>query len=113
MMRSLLLLVVLACGGKQDASPQPISNVRTPPAPTAREQKFLAKMSGFRDALCKCADGDSDCAFRVNDEMTQWGRSDSLAQQRLGEPARSEAKRIGDEMYLCMAGAMGPRDDAP
>jgi hypothetical protein len=112
MLRSLLVMVVLACGGKQDAAPQPISNVSTHPEPVAppptRDEKMLAKMREFRDAMCKCAAGDVACAMRVSDDMTRWAVNDPLAKEPPGEPAKQnpEAEQIGKEMGECMQRAM-------
>ncbi|HEY5937036.1 MAG TPA: hypothetical protein VIU61_20440 [Kofleriaceae bacterium] len=115
-MRTLILVVVLGCGGKQEASPQPISNVSTTQPegpPKTRDQIALEAMSRFRDDMCKCAEGDADCAKRVSDDMVKWAENqpkDPAPQPMKADPA---AEKIGMEMGECMTKAMMPLlDDA-
>ena len=114
--RLLIFMLVLGCGGKQDAAPQPISNVSsTQPEgpPKTREQIALEAMGRFRDDMCKCTAGDADCAKRVSDEMVKWAENqpkDPDPQPMKADPA---AEKIGMEMGECMTKAMMPRlDDA-
>ncbi|HEY5937035.1 MAG TPA: hypothetical protein VIU61_20435 [Kofleriaceae bacterium] len=117
MLRSLLVIAVLGCGGKQAAAPQPISNAAAepaepPPPPKTRSELALEKMGEFRDSMCKCGEGDKDCAQKVSDEMTKW----SEAQPREPDPEpmkpgdSTAAEQIGKEMGECMMKAMMPPD---
>ena len=116
MLRSVLVIAVLGCGGKQETAPQPISNVSTTPTeapPKTRQQLALEKMGEFRDAMCKCADHDADCAKRVSDDMVAW--SEKQPREPDPEPMKfnEEAEKIGRELGECMQRAMIPKlDDA-
>lgn len=111
MTRCLLLVVLFACGGKQEAAPQPISNVSTTPTeapPKTRQQLALEKMGEFRDAMCKCAEGDADCAKRVSDDMVAWSENQPRDKEDEHFEPNAEAEKLGRELGECMQKAMMP-----
>ena len=115
MLRSLLVIAVLGCGGKQAAAPQPISNAASepaepPPPPKTREDIAIEKMGEFRDAMCKCGAGDKDCAQKVSDEMTKWAEAQPRSEEPEPMKRMSDAEQIGKEMGECMMKAMMPPD---
>ena len=118
-MRSWLVVVVLviACGGKQDAGPAPISNTAatpTEPAPQrpTRDQQIMARMREFRTQMCNCTAGDADCAKRVSDDMVRWAEAEAKNPETDKGPIKSnaEAEQVGIELGECMAKAMMPPD---
>lgn len=72
----------------------------------------LKKMTEFADQVCKCKEGDSDCAKKVTDNMTKW--SEEMAKNASTDSAATdpeEAKKFADvskRMSDCMVKAMTP-----
>jgi hypothetical protein len=119
-LRALVLVVFVACGGKEPApvAPPP-SNVSAivvgpdagpPDAPMDEIDVVMATMSGFRDDMCKCAD--KPCADAVQERMTKWStKMATEAGERQSRKATEEEMRrmtdIGQGYGECMAKAMG------
>jgi hypothetical protein len=112
------VMVLVACGGKESPPPaQPVSNTVPVPdagpidAPMDEASAAIAKMTEFRDDMCKCAD--TACADRVQEEMTKWATTmaEDASRAREKRPAVSEEvmKRmteIGQTYGECMTKAM-------
>ena len=69
----------------------------------------LAKMTEFKDKMCKCAEGDTECAKKVSDEMMKWGESQPKPKE--GAVAKSDPKseEVTKQMGECMSKAMTPK----
>ncbi|MEO8706519.1 MAG: hypothetical protein ABI867_41220 [Kofleriaceae bacterium] len=72
-MRSWILVMVIACGSKDEAKPPP------PPEPKASKalEDAAAKIDELTAKVCACKT--SECGTAVNTEMTAW--ADALAKQ--------------------------------
>lgn len=70
-------------------------------------QAAMAKMSEFKDKMCKCSD--AKCAQNVSDEMTKWGQEEATQHQdeKPTEDQMKQAQEIGEQMATCMMKAMG------
>jgi hypothetical protein len=69
----------------------------------------MAKMSEFKDAMCKCSD--APCAQKVSDDMTKWSQeqsSKSTAAAKMSEADTKKAAEISEELGKCMQKAMTP-----
>ena len=66
----------------------------------------LAKMSEFKDEMCKCKD--SKCAQDVSAKMTAWTQEQAKGDHptKLSEADTAKAQSISDELGTCMAKAM-------
>ena len=77
----------------------------------------MAKMSEFKDEMCKCKD--AKCAQDVSDKMTKWSQEQSAKQKeppKLSDADQKKAATIGEEMGKCMQTAMAasaPPAEAP
>jgi len=69
----------------------------------------LAKMTEFKDKMCKCSEGDMECAKKVSDEMTKWGESQPKPKEGATPKADPKAEEVGKQMGECMAKAMTPK----
>ena len=71
----------------------------------------MAKMTEFKDKMCKCAEHDTKCAQAVSDEMTKWSQEQAKNQKeppKMNEEDTKKAAAIGEEMGKCMQKAMTP-----
>jgi len=71
----------------------------------------MAKMTEFKDKMCKCAEHDTKCAQAVSDEMTKWSQEQAKNQKeppKMNEEDTKKAAAIGEEMGKCMQKAMMP-----
>jgi len=112
MLRSLVLITVLGCGGKQEPAPT-ISNTsatpaESPPAPAPAPKTAAAKLREFRDAMCKCAEHDVECANAISDDMTTWAANQPRSTDPIPTQADPEMARIAQDMVECMTKAMTP-----
>lgn len=108
----ILCLLLCACGGGAKAPPkEPVALANTQPAPLPPpapvEEPPMVAMQRFTDEMCRCVD--ADCAKRVSDDMTKWGRE--MAAKYTDPPKMSEdeqrrAEAIGTHMGECMQKAM-------
>ena len=78
----------------------------------------LAKMTEFKDKMCKCAD--KACTDKVTEEMTKWGQDMAKeAGDKPAAPSEDDAKKLAsitEEMTKCMTKAMmagAPTPPAP
>ncbi|MEJ7603329.1 MAG: hypothetical protein WKG01_35910 [Kofleriaceae bacterium] len=69
----------------------------------------LAKMTEFKDKMCKCTDGDAECAKKVSDEMMKWGESQPKPKEGVVAKADPKAEEVGKQMGECMTKAMTPK----
>jgi hypothetical protein len=76
----------------------------------------LAKMTEFKDQMCKCAD--KECADKVTEAMTQWGKD--MAKEggdkeaaKMSEEDMKKSAAVSEEMGKCMAKLMTPAMPAP
>ena len=69
----------------------------------------LAKMTEFKDKMCKCAEGDADCAKKVSDEMTKWSEAQPKPKEGATAKADPKAEEVGKAMGECMQKAMMPK----
>jgi hypothetical protein len=113
----LLVVVCVACGGKETASPAaPSSNVvivpdaAPPDAPKDEVERMTEMMVGFRDNMCKCTD--KACAEAVQERMTTW--SAKMAEQESQHPSRKatdteleQMTEIGRGYGECLMKAVG------
>jgi hypothetical protein len=70
----------------------------------------MAKMTEFKDQMCKCAEHDTKCAQTVSDAMTKWSQEQAKNQKeppKMSEEDTKKAAAIGEEMGKCMQAAMG------
>ncbi|HEY5925916.1 MAG TPA: hypothetical protein VIV11_29715 [Kofleriaceae bacterium] len=75
----------------------------------------MAKMTEFKDRMCKCAEHDAKCAQGVSDEMTKWSQEQAKNQKeppKMSEEDTKKAAAIGEEMGKCMQKAMTPEAPA-
>ena len=75
----------------------------------------MAKMTEFKDRMCKCAEHDAKCAQAVSDEMTKWSQEQAKNQKeppKMSEEDTKKAAAIGEEMGKCMQKAMTPEAPA-
>ena len=71
----------------------------------------MAKMTEFKDKMCKCAEHDTACAQTVSDEMKKWGEEQGKNQKeppKMSEEDQKKAAAIGEEMGKSMQKAMTP-----
>ena len=68
----------------------------------------MAKMSEFKDAMCKCSD--APCAQKVSDDMTKWSQEQSknTTAAKMSEADTKKAAEISEELGKCMQKAMTP-----
>lgn len=70
----------------------------------------LAKTTEFKDKMCKCAEGDAECAKKVTDEMTKWAEAQPKAKEG-ATPAKPDPKmeEVSKQLGECMQKAMMPK----
>ena len=107
-MRSILIALLIGCGGSTPPPPAPAA--AAPPAPppadaapqaSAAADAILAKFNEFADAMCKCTS--KDCVQKVSDQMTAWGTE--MAKQPDPKPTDEQAKQleaIGQRLGECI-----------
>jgi hypothetical protein len=68
---------------------------------------LLAKMSGFKDEMCKCAD--AACAKKVYDGMGKWavGNSDVIENAKPSTAQQEAMRALEGEFKACQAKAKG------
>jgi len=104
-----MMAVTLACGSTTP-TPPPISNVasRAPvdaavDAALTGTAALMAKMSQFKDDMCKCAD--RACADLVTQQISQWGQEMAKSagdQPKMSEPDMKQMAAISEELAKCM-----------
>jgi len=75
--------------------------------PTAFFAAALAKLTAFRDEMCKCQD--PACVQRVSDEMTAWSQTQMKLRPippKMNEDQTKRATELGEQMGRCMQKAM-------
>ena len=117
MKRCALVVALVACGGKETASPAaPSSNVvivpdaAPPDAPKDEIRLMTETMAAFRDNMCECTD--KACAEAVQDRMMKW--STKMAEEESQHPSRKptdaeleEMTKIGRAYGECLVKAVG------
>jgi hypothetical protein len=71
----------------------------------------IAKMSDFKDQMCKCAD--KACADKVTEAMTKWGteaakEASADKDAKISEEDTKKMASVTEEMTKCMTKAMMP-----
>lgn len=82
---------------------------------------MTAKMTEFKDAMCKCPAADSACAQKVIDDQRKWSEEMAKSADKGAAPDPEAAKKlepITAEYSKCMTAAMTPKEapktaDAP
>jgi hypothetical protein len=74
-----------------------------------------AKMTEFKDAMCKCKAGEADCAKKVLDDQKKWGDEMAKTADKDAKPDPAEAAEMAKKMEpimadytKCMTAAMTP-----
>jgi hypothetical protein len=68
----------------------------------------MEAMKRFKNEMCACASGDSQCAMRVSEEMTKWAQDNAVkSDDKMSDEDMKAATEIGMQMANCMAAAMG------
>jgi hypothetical protein len=82
--------------------------------------EYLAKFEGWKNDICKCADGDAACANKVLDEQKKYGEEMAKKMDKDAKPdpkeAEEQAKKlepITAEYTKCMTKAMTPKAATP
>lgn len=77
----------------------------------AKAAEGLAKMKGYKDQMCACAD--AACADKVTKDMADWmqGPGKELASVKPSPELEKQAEALGEEMSKCMQKAMTPPVD--
>ena len=110
-----------ACSAPQ-SSPQPVvanSTPKPPPdaavdAPLKGVPAAIAKMSGFRDAMCACAD--KACVQRITEDIGRWGQELARESEEKLSPTESETKQmaaIAESLAKCMNAARSGSGASP
>jgi len=73
----------------------------------------LGKMNEFADEMCKCKDGETDCAKKVQDKMTKWSEEQAKNADKNATATQDpeEAKKyaeVSKKMTECATKAMTP-----
>jgi hypothetical protein len=107
-MRSILIALLIGCGGSSPpaaapppAAPPPPPPVDAAPQASAAADAILAKFNEFTDAMCKCTN--KDCVQGVSDQMATWGTE--MAKQPDPKPTDEQAKKleaIGQRLGECI-----------
>src|SRR5262245_2931022 len=53
----------------------------------------MAKMTEFKDRMCKCAEHDAKCAQAISDEMTKWGQEQG-EKNKNAKPNEEDVKKM-------------------
>jgi len=122
-MRGVLLTILVACGGTNQAPPvvsSPASSA-TPivagnPRPTCSDSSAscaVAMMEYFSNVMCACKD--AACADQTNDEMTRWGTEMARLANRVHDehPSPELVKRAGEIMTNYTGCMTKVREPAP
>jgi hypothetical protein len=119
-MKWMLVVVALgacgACGGSRQPPAQDqviASSTPTPPPDAAVDapwtEQYLAKLTEFRDTVCKCTD--QACVNRATQDMSTWARgwaSDPNVPARLGDADAQRAEEVTTETVNCRNRLMKP-----
>ena len=115
-MRSLLIVLLIACGGSATAPAPPVANTSPPPPPadaapsSARGDAAIAKLNEFADAMCKCKT--KACAQKISDDMAKWGQElakTTSPEEQMTDAQTQQATAIGQRLGDCVQKAMqGP-----
>jgi hypothetical protein len=107
-MRSILIALLIGCGGSTPpppapapAAPPPPPTVDAAPPASAAADAILAKFNEFADAMCKCTN--KDCVQGVSDQMAKWGAE--MEKQPDPKPTDAQAKQletIGQRLGECI-----------
>jgi hypothetical protein len=76
----------------------------------------VAKMAQFKDAMCKCGEGDTACANKVLDDQKKYGEEMAKNADKDAKPDPDMAKKmepIMAEYTKCSTKAMTPKAEAP
>ena len=75
----------------------------------------VAKMTEFKDAMCKCAD--KACADKVSADMTKWGQENMPKEgaevPKMSEEDMKKSAAVTKEMGECMTKLLTPAMAAP
>lgn len=114
MKRAVVVLGLVACGGKEPTPVALPSNVAADPvggSPDATKNRIalaVEAFTGFRDEMCKCLD--RACAYAVQERMTKW--STKMAEEAGERPTRTtndeaaQMTELGQAYGDCMTKAM-------
>jgi hypothetical protein len=95
-MRSILIALLIGCGGSTPPPPEPAPAAPAPPpvdaAPpaSAAAEAILAKFNEFTDSMCKCTT--KECVKDVSDQMAKWGAEQE--KQPDPKPTDEQGKRL-------------------
>ncbi|MEO8700549.1 MAG: hypothetical protein ABI867_10925 [Kofleriaceae bacterium] len=76
----------------------------------------VKKMAEFKDAMCKCGEGDMPCAQKVLDDQKKYGEEMAKSADKNAKPDADLAKKMEPilaEYTKCSTKAMTPKMDAP
>jgi hypothetical protein len=119
--RSLVAVLLVACGSGQPATTSaPLTNTAPPappdaPSPSRKEQAFAA-LQRFADGMCRCTD--VDCAQQVSNDMSDWAQEQAVTTDdnddlRMTEQEQRHATQIATRLGECMQRAMGAAAGQP
>jgi hypothetical protein len=76
----------------------------------------VTKMTEFKDQMCKCGEGDLDCAKKVTDAMTKYGEEQAKNADKDAKPDPDLAKKMEPvmaDLTKCSTKAMTPKAAPP
>jgi len=72
----------------------------------------VSKMTEFKEAMCKCGEGDADCAKKVTDAQMKYGEEQAKNADKDAKPdpdLAAKMKPLMDEYTKCATKAMTPK----